>query len=64
MIKWERIDDYTQRTRVFGGWLVHSIEPVMHSDPFNQGQGMVDGWDYRPAMAFVPDFFRLWRLPK
>jgi len=61
-MEWEAIDDYHSRAKVFGGWLVKTFENVVHADPFNQGQGMVDGWDLRVAMAFVPDPKHEWEL--
>lgn len=54
MLKWENIDDWTQRAKVFGGWLVRTNEPVVHN-LMNEGRGMEDGWDYRISMCFVPD---------
>ena len=57
-LRWERIDDWHQRARVFGGWLVKAHEPVFHR-PTSELQGG-DGWDFRVAMTFVPDKFAHW----
>ncbi len=55
--KFEEIDNYHQRAKVPGGWLVKVSEPVMHD---TQHQGMSDGWDWRVAMTFVPDHKHEW----
>lgn len=52
-IVWEQIEDYKlQRLSVPGGWLVIYFEDVFHDKDIN---GMVNGWDWRPAMVFMPD---------
>jgi hypothetical protein len=51
---WEQIDDNHSRAMVFGGWLVKAFECVVHYQG-QYGRGMVDGWDFRVAMCFVPD---------
>ena len=56
--EWEKIDDYTQRARVLGGWLVKTFEDVAHKTD----DGMNDGWDWRVAMAFVPDPNYDWKI--
>jgi hypothetical protein len=48
----EQIDNYHQRAKVPGGWLVKTFENVTH---VTEHSGMNDGWDWRVAMAFVPD---------
>ena len=48
----EQIDSYHQRAKVHGGWLVKAFEDVTHD---TDHQGMAEGWDWRVAMAFVPD---------
>jgi hypothetical protein len=51
-LDFEQIDSHHQRAKVPGGWLVKAFENVSHS--LLDG-GMSDGWDWRVAMAFVPD---------
>lgn len=58
-MEFEEIDAYHQRAKVHGGWLVKAHEPVAHSTDSN---GMQDGWDWRVAMAFVPDPKHEWSL--
>ena len=57
--EWEEIDQYHQRAKVFGGWLVKATEDVIHN---TEWQGMVGGWDWRIAMAFVPDPQHEWAI--
>ena len=56
--KWEKIDDYHVRAKVFGGWLVKSFESVHHwvNGQFHWGR------DWRVAMAFVPDPNHEWNI--
>ena len=58
-MKWERIDDYHQRAKVPGGWLVKAHENVIH---FTEDRGMESGWDYRISMCFVPDSEYQWEV--
>jgi hypothetical protein len=51
-MEWEQISDYEQRAMVPGGWLVKSFTDVIHK---TDDMGYQPGWDYRIAMAFVPD---------
>ena len=60
-MEWEQIDDYHQRARVFGGWLVKAYEPVFHTVGFNDTHTNLD---LRVAMAFVPDTNHEWNLLK
>jgi hypothetical protein len=56
-LKWEVIESNggtTQRAKVRGGWLVAMYEGVAH-DMRDTGQGFEHGWDWRPALTFVPD---------
>lgn len=53
-LEWEQIDNYHQRARILGGWLVKAYEDVMQ-DRSAYGQGLIGGWDFRIAMCFVPD---------
>lgn len=57
--KFERIDDYHSRAKVHGGWLVKVCENVVH---VLDDRGMDCGWDYRIAMAFVPDPKHEWEV--
>lgn len=56
--KWEKIDNYTHRAKVFRGWLVTTREDVSH-DTHN---GMQSGWDFRISTVFVPDIYHQWKL--
>ena len=52
-MKWQRIDDRTERARVYQGWLVKHTEDVhvaLHPDQFPR-----DGYEWRVAICFVPD---------
>ena len=57
-MKWEPIDNRTERAKVFGGWLVMITEPVVHQT----NNGVQDGWDWRLAICFVPDPEHQWEL--
>lgn len=41
-----------QRARVPGGWLVRETLEVAHNLP---EQGYVSGWEWRTALAYIPD---------
>lgn len=58
-MNWEQIDNWHQRAKVHGGWLVKAFENVSHLD---DQRGICDGYDYRVAMAFVPDPLHVWEL--
>ena len=58
----EQIDDWHQRAKVFGGWLVKAYEGVHHPDNGISAGG--DGWDWRVSMAFVPDPDHKWSICK
>ena len=58
-LEFEVIDDHHQRAKVIGGWLVKAYEDVTHVLP---GQGLQSGWDWRVAMAFVPDPNHEWTI--
>lgn len=57
-MNWEQIDACHQRAEVFGGWLVKTYEDVNH---FTE-HGLQQGYDWRVAMAFVPDVNHEWVL--
>jgi len=59
-LEWEEIDPYHWRAKVRGGWLVKAMEDVSHD---LSDTGMRSGWDFRVAMAFVPDPEHLWGEP-
>jgi len=61
-MEWEIIDDWHLRAMVHGGWLVKTLEPVHHQENGIGGSG--DGWDWRVAMAFVPDPEHEWGIHK
>jgi hypothetical protein len=56
-LNWEDIDNYHRRAKVFGGWLVKTFEDVHRTDKFEP-----TGYDWRVAMAFVPDPNHEWEL--
>ena len=58
-MNWERIDNWHQRAKVHGGWLVKTFENVSHLD---DQRGICDGYDYRVAMTFVPDPLHVWEV--
>jgi len=59
---WEQIDPYHQRCRVIGGWLVKAYEGVHQAIYAENGYDNVAGFDYRVAMAFVPDPAYEWEI--
>jgi len=58
ILNWECFDNYYRRAKVFGGWLVIHDSDVSHQTD----RGIESGWDWRPAMCFVPDANYEWRL--
>jgi len=60
-MKWEQIDDYHVRAKIPGGWLVKAFEGVCHN-MISDGRGMMDGYDFRVAMCFVPDPKHEWAI--
>jgi hypothetical protein len=56
---WEKINNYTTRAKVYGGWLVKIVEDVYQ---YNSDRGWTSGNDWRPALAFVPDPKHVWDL--
>lgn len=57
-MKWEEIDEYHQRAKVFGGWIVKAYQNVVH----NRDGLMQSGWDWRASITFVPDPKHEWKL--
>jgi hypothetical protein len=57
---WEQIDDYHQRAKVFGGWLVKSYDDIYEDRGY--GQGYERGYQWRTAMCFVPDPRHVWGM--
>lgn len=58
---WEDIGMSTFRLRTPMGWLVRTDYEVIH-DKSDYGVGMVGGWDWRPALAFVFDPLHRWQI--
>ena len=56
----EKIDDYHQRAKVHGGWLVKAFEDVAHME--DGYRPSITGFDFRIAMAFVPDPDHSWTI--
>lgn len=56
ILEWEDIDDFHQRAKVPGGWLVKVHESVFHLTDMQQGEG----WDWRVSMTFLPDPTHSW----
>lgn len=59
---WEQLSEpgragKLERTRVPGGWLVREYQEVTHHFP---SRGIVEGYDWRVALAFVPDPEHVW----
>ena len=57
-MKWEQIDNYHQRCKVPGGWIVKAFEDVVHLTE----RAMEPGWDFRIALCFVPDPKHEWEI--
>jgi len=56
--QWEEIPETAlSRMPIYGGWLVMILENVFQSDRGTWG------WDYRPALTFVPDPNHEWKTP-
>lgn len=60
-MEWEEIENNLHRSKVYGGWLVKTTEPVYHN---TEHLGVVDGWDWRTSICFVPDANHAWELPQ
>lgn len=66
-LAWENVDDPMQtagtyRAKVFGGWLIKTIDHVqvsLHEDMRPQ-----EGYEWRTALCFVPDEHHLWGVLK
>jgi hypothetical protein len=58
-MKFEQIDNFHQRAKVYGGWIVKAFENVTHE---TDHEGMASGWDFRVAMCFVPDQDHEWAI--
>jgi len=58
LLQWEKMDDdgFEWRAPVPGGWLVKTMDKVVHFD----GGSRRDGEDWRPSLAFVPDPGHVW----
>ena len=60
-MEWEKIDNYHQRAKIFGGWIVKVYEDALH---YRQDYGFVGVGDFRIAICFVPDPEYKWEVPK
>lgn len=56
--EFEQIDNSTTRAKVYGGWLVKTYEDVMT----NFDNRKDTGYEWRVAMAFVPDAKHEWEI--
>ncbi len=52
ILNWENIDNYHQRAKIPGGWLVKANEDVWE---YMEGRGYETGQNLRVAICFVPD---------
>jgi len=57
----ETIDDWNERAKVFGGWIVKTHASVYHTNIDGCGTSG-DGWDWRVSTCFVPDVNHEWQL--
>ena len=60
MAFFEKIDDWNERAKVFGGWIVKANESVAHV----VDGAISDGWDWRSTTVFVPDPDHEWVFAK
>ena len=51
-LDWEVIDEWHQRCKVFGGWLVKATDVI-------EGEG--EEYEYHVTMVFVPDQSHEWK---
>ena len=59
--EWEQLDEWTNRAKVHGGWIVQSFTPVAHA---NKQTYIGEKKDYRIATVFVPDTNHDWMVDK
>lgn len=59
--EYEDVDNYTQRAKVFGGWLVKTTEDIIVTDQASHRFGYASG-ECRIATAFVPDPEWKWKI--
>jgi hypothetical protein len=66
-LKWEDIKHgmgfSMRRTKIFGGWLVTTIDEVR--SPFDTGYTQPEykeGYEWRTSITFVPDLNHEWKL--
>ena len=52
-LEWEIIDDFHQRAKIHGGWLVKAYENVCTHWETNYTPQL--GYEWRIAMCFIPD---------
>jgi len=57
---WEQIDNYHQRCKVPGGWLVKAYEDV-YADLSNYNGGIQSPYSLQVSMCFLPDPNYKWK---
>jgi len=57
-LDWEDIDDFHQRAKVPGGWLVKVHQDVYVS--LHEDMRPTDGYAWQTSMTFVPDLTHSW----
>ena len=58
-MNWGQIDNYHQRAKVPGGWLVKAFENAART---TIDGGITDGFNWYVAMCFVPDPNYEWKI--
>ena len=59
--EWEQLDEWTNRAKVHGGWIVRTSTPVAH---VNRDMYCGQREDYRISTVFVPDLNHDWVVDK
>ena len=57
-MEWEQIDNYHQRAKVYGGWIVKAFEQCAHPEQYDRTWE----FDLRIAICFVPDWNHEWKI--
>jgi len=65
-MKWESIDNFHERAKVFGGWLVKAYTHIEHATYIGeQGYWARDqSQEMQITMTFVPDVNHEWEIEK
>lgn len=58
-LEFEQIDDFHQRAKVIGGWVLKAYENVCETTPHNTFES---GYNWRVAMCFIPDPNHEWQI--